>query len=58
MFLLPSRDGKVEGRSDENPIYLSGVTVLEFDSLLQYLFKGYVRPPIILEILFSSTPAC
>jgi hypothetical protein len=40
MFSLPSGDEGVEGRSDANPIYLSSVTVTEFDTLLQYLFKG------------------
>ena len=32
-----------EGASDENPIYLSGVTELEFETLLRYFYKGYVR---------------
>ena len=32
----------VEGASDENPINLSGVTVLEFETLLRY-FYGYVN---------------
>jgi len=40
MFSLPHGDDEVEGRSDANPIYLSGVTALEFGTLLQYLFKG------------------
>ena len=37
---LPCGDDEVDGKSDENPIYLSDVTVLEFGTLLQYLFKG------------------
>jgi len=40
MFSLPHGNDEVEGRSDANPIYLSGVTELEFGTLLQYLFKG------------------
>ena len=33
----------VEGASDENLIYLSGATELEFETLLQFFYKGYVR---------------
>lgn len=34
-------DGEeIEGKSKANPIYLSSVTVLEFETLLQYLLKG------------------
>jgi len=41
MFSLPCGDGKVvEGRSDANPIPLPGVKVLEFETLLLYLFDG------------------
>ena len=29
-----------EGTSDANPIYLSGVTELEFETLLRFFFKG------------------
>jgi len=29
----------VEGASDENPINLSGVTVLEFETLLRYFYR-------------------
>ena len=29
----------VEGTSDENPIYLSGVTELEFETLLRYFYN-------------------
>jgi len=29
-----------EGAADENPIYLSGVTELEFETLLRYFYKG------------------
>ena len=29
----------VEGASDENPIYLSGVTELEFETLLRFFYK-------------------
>jgi len=38
---IPSEAGAVadEGASDENPIYLSGVTALEFETLLQYFYK-------------------
>jgi hypothetical protein len=28
-----------EGASDANPIFLSGVTVLEFEALLRYFYK-------------------
>jgi hypothetical protein len=45
MFSLPPGEGEagstvVEGASDANPIYLSGVTLVEFETLLQYLRKG------------------
>jgi len=41
MFSLPCGDGEVvEGRSETNPIYLPSVTVVEFETLLQYLFEG------------------
>jgi hypothetical protein len=43
MFSLPRNDDAgaavAEGASDENPIYLSGVTELEFETLLQYFYK-------------------
>jgi len=39
---IPNEDGAaaVEGAADENPIYLSGVTELEFETLLQYFYRG------------------
>ena len=39
---IPNEAGTaaVEGASDENPIYLSGVTELEFETLLQYFYRG------------------
>jgi len=41
MFSLPRGDGEeVEGRSETNPVCLPGVTVVEFETLLQYLFEG------------------
>ncbi|KAI0290005.1 hypothetical protein BC826DRAFT_913885, partial [Russula brevipes] len=45
MFSLPSSapvDGNspVEGSDDENPIFLAGVTEVEFESLLQYFYKS------------------
>jgi len=40
MFSLPHGDEGVEGRSDAEPIFLSSVTAFEFDTLLQYLFRG------------------
>jgi hypothetical protein len=45
MFSLPRETGEagaavaVEGTSDANPIYLSGVTELEFETLLRYFYK-------------------
>ena len=38
---MPSEAGATaaEGTSDENPIYLSGVTELEFETLLRYFYK-------------------
>jgi len=43
MFSLPRIPGEgatvVEGASDENPIYLSGVTELEFETLLRYFYS-------------------
>jgi len=43
MFSLP-RGAQVsstvpEGTSDANPIYLSGVTELEFETLLRFFYK-------------------
>ena len=41
MFSLPRvPNAPGEGASDENPIYLSGVTELEFETLLRYFYKG------------------
>jgi len=44
MYSLPripnEADEANEGASDENPIYLSGVTELEFETLLRYFYKG------------------
>jgi hypothetical protein len=41
LFSLPHGVGEiVEGRSEANPIYLPSVTVVEFETLLQYLFEG------------------
>ena len=45
MFSLPRDDQQVsstaaEGTSDANPIYLSGVTELEFETLLRFFLKG------------------
>lgn len=43
MFSLPlaaHADGMpAEGTSDANPIHLSGVTELEFETLLRYFYK-------------------
>jgi len=44
MFSLPRETGEagaaaVEGASDANPIYLSDVTELEFETLLRYFYK-------------------
>jgi len=45
MFSLPRVPNEdeatpAEGASDKNPIYLSGVTELEFETLLRYFYKG------------------
>jgi hypothetical protein len=42
MFSLPhgADEAAVEGTSDTNPIYLSGVKVFEFQTLLRYFYKG------------------
>jgi hypothetical protein len=41
LFSLPLGVGEiVEGRSEANPINLPSVTVVEFETLLQYLFEG------------------
>ncbi|KAI0251875.1 hypothetical protein BJV78DRAFT_1207408 [Lactifluus subvellereus] len=48
MFSLPlgSMDGSTaEGTCDTNPIYLSGVTVLEFETLLQYFYNRFGSCP-------------
>jgi hypothetical protein len=45
MFSLPrgqqqvSSTGDAEGTSDANPIYLSGVTELEFETLLRFFYQ-------------------
>jgi hypothetical protein len=44
MFSLPSSapaDGNSleEGSDDENPIFLAGVTEVEFETLLRYFYK-------------------
>lgn len=44
MFSLPRRaeissTAPPEGTSDANPIYLSGVTELEFETLLRFFYK-------------------
>jgi len=44
MFSLPrvpngDAAAAVEGASDENPIYLSGVAALEFETLLRYFYR-------------------
>jgi len=44
MFSLPCGDQQdssmaAEGTSDTNPIYLSGVTELEFETLLRFFYK-------------------
>ena len=35
---IPSQ-AYAEGVSEQNPIYLSGVTALEFETLLRYFYK-------------------
>jgi len=41
MFSLPVKDGRnADGMSDASPIHLSGVTVLEFETLLQFSYRG------------------
>ena len=44
VFSLPRETGEaggaaIEGASDANPIYLSGVTVLEFETLLRFFYR-------------------
>src|SRR5882762_2875371 len=41
MFLCPPRQEGVEGGTDATPIPLPGVTRHEFETLLNYLYKGY-----------------
>jgi len=36
----------VGGASDANPIRLSGVTELEFETLVRYFYKRWVKPPL------------
>jgi hypothetical protein len=38
MFMLPQGDNEIEGRSDENPIVLTGDTVAEFRHFLWALY--------------------
>jgi hypothetical protein len=49
MFSLPrgmdeTGAAPVEGASDANPIHLTGVTELEFETLVRYFYKRYVKP--------------
>jgi len=44
VFSLPRETGEagaaaIEGASDANPIYLSGVTELEFETLLRFFYR-------------------
>ena len=39
MFSLPRGANVAEGASDANPICLSGVTVLEFETLLRFFYE-------------------
>ena len=44
MFSLPRTGGSTadaEGASDAKPIFLAGVTELEFETLLRYFYKRY-----------------
>ncbi|KAJ7625248.1 hypothetical protein DFH06DRAFT_1228962 [Mycena polygramma] len=50
MFSLPQGDNVIEGRSDENPILLSGDTVAEFR---HFLWALYALPPE-LRVIHSS----
>jgi hypothetical protein len=48
MFSLPREptdSSSAEGTCDTNPIYLSGVTVLEFETLLQYFYNRFGSCP-------------
>jgi hypothetical protein len=47
MFSLPrapTGSSTAEGTCDANPIYLSGVTELEFETLLRYFYNRFVDP--------------
>ncbi|KAF7364885.1 BTB domain-containing protein [Mycena venus] len=50
MFTLPQGDNKIEGRSDDNPIVLTGDTVAEFR---HFLWALYALPPE-LRVIHSS----
>ncbi|KAF8214919.1 hypothetical protein K438DRAFT_1705372 [Mycena galopus ATCC 62051] len=50
MFTLPQGDNEIEGRSDENPIVLTGDTVAEFR---HFLWALYALPPE-LRVIHSS----
>ncbi|KAJ7914829.1 hypothetical protein B0H13DRAFT_2001280 [Mycena leptocephala] len=50
MFMLPQGDNEIEGRSDENPIVLTGDTVAEFR---HFLWALYALPPE-LRVIHSS----
>ena len=42
MFACPSTDEGKEGVDDARPIHLPGVTRREFETLLDYFYKGLV----------------
>ena len=42
MFACPSPDEGKEGLDDTRPIHLPGVTRREFETLLDYFYKGLV----------------
>ncbi|KAF7348288.1 BTB domain-containing protein [Mycena sanguinolenta] len=50
MFTLPQGDNEIEGRSDANPIVLTGDTVAEFR---HFLWALYALPPE-LRVIYSS----
>jgi hypothetical protein len=60
MFSLPlgPTDGSTtEGTCDTNPIYLSGVTELEFETLLRYFYNRFKSYPTCCARLTWLSPA-
>ncbi|KAK0494919.1 hypothetical protein EDD18DRAFT_1173071, partial [Armillaria luteobubalina] len=50
MFALPQKNANVEGSIDDNPIRLQGITKLDFERLLKYMYPANI-PPVLTKPL-------